>query len=68
MTRAGNVFGLPGAIFGYSEYDGDFRYFATSEATRRTRFLGRVCLTRDRISVQHQLVHITVPWVQSVRS
>ena len=24
--------------------------------------------TRDRISVQHQLVHLTVPWVQSVRS
>jgi hypothetical protein len=25
MTRAGNVFGLPGAIFGCSEYDGDFQ-------------------------------------------
>jgi hypothetical protein len=25
MTHAGNVFGLPGAIFGYSEYDGDFQ-------------------------------------------
>ena len=24
--------------------------------------------TRDRIPIQHQLVHITVPWVQSVRS